>query len=260
MSIARVHYVKSARQRYAKEAKVDETGAQVVTPVTRKSGAPRVRKSGAQVVRRIKVANREKPLPMPKCGRCGTTIEVGQPYRWFTVGFRGYPQTRCMKPQCAPKMSELESSKLADVYAAQEEFESAISALDGTDPGDDASDINAAVQAFGEQLRTTADEYAEADSAMGGSQATESYERSETLGSAADELESWEASTNEPDFDGCDNEAHEDPDGDDETGTEAFTEVERGSAECDDCQRIKSEWWAEAVQEARDAVEGVELP
>lgn len=40
------------------------------------------------------------------CGRCGTVIAVGQPYKYwaFMVGGRGGPKhIRCGKPECAPR-------------------------------------------------------------------------------------------------------------------------------------------------------------
>ena len=58
-----------------------------------------------------------------KCGKCGVEIKVGDPAVRVAVGFRGFTQTRCPKPECFPKPSERESSLVSSVYAAQEEVD-----------------------------------------------------------------------------------------------------------------------------------------
>jgi hypothetical protein len=185
------------------------------------------------------------------CEKCGRDIPKGQTYRSFKVGFRSrYDHKRCLRAECAPRMSELESSKLAGVYSAIEGAEDDLHALA---PGDNADDINSAVQGAADGIREVASEYDEAADAMGDA-GEENRERSSTLESAADELEGFEASENEPDFDGCDNPAHDD---EPPEGTDA---IERGSDDCEDCRQIKESWWDEMIGEAEAALADVELP
>jgi hypothetical protein len=238
VSIARVHYVKAARQRFAKVAKVDEEGKQVVTPVTRKSGAPRTAKSGRQVVRRIKVADKSKPLPNDKCGKCGDEILPGMPYRWWTVGFRSsYVSRRCMKSTCSPKQSELESSQLSELWAAQEDAEDALNAMDTVRSVTDAED---AVQDILNNVAEVADDlasrYREADEAFGGGGATESGEKADNLEAVSSDLGSFSLNLSDPE--GCgeevDGETHDEPvEGCDdcEANVDAFTDEVRTAAQ-----------------------------
>jgi hypothetical protein len=46
-----------------------------------------------------------------ECGKCGETIEVGQPYRWWKGRFTG-KRVRCAKYSCAPQAWELETNGL----------------------------------------------------------------------------------------------------------------------------------------------------
>ncbi len=70
-------------------------------------------------VNRVKSARKEW-----KCGRCGTAIEVGQPYMWAKTRY-GPKMVRC--PDHPFRPSELVSSdKLARIFGAQEQAEDAI--------------------------------------------------------------------------------------------------------------------------------------
>lgn len=249
MSTARVHYVKSARQRYAKVAKLDEEGKQVITPVMRKSGAARTAKSGREVVRRIRVADKGQPLPMPKCGKCGQPIEVGQPYLWYTVGFRGYPQYRHINHQ--PKPSELESSRVADIIAAIEDAQDQIDNIDADNRDDAESQAQEILQSVQDVIDEVKEEYAEADRAMGDSQATQAYERYETLD--ANDLGSFSLQASDPE--GC-GDAWK-GDSDDDADADDHDEPQDG---CDECRAKLDEWQDEVRQEVRDALEEVELP
>lgn len=251
MSVARVHVVQSARQRYAKVAKLDEEGKQVVTPVIRKSGSPRLAKSGREVVKRIRVADKSQPLPMPKCGNCGVTIEVGQPYKWFQVGFRGYTQFRCAKSGCHPRPSQLESSQIADVMAAIESAEDELDSLG--DSAESAQEFESEAQDLLQQVQDAIEEvasvYEEADEAMGGNQATESYERAETL--RGNDLGSFSLSASDPE--GC----GDDWKGEDDDEEPSHETPESGCAECD--SRL-DDWREECRDEVREALSNVELP
>lgn len=250
MSTARIHYVKSARQRFAKEAKLNEDGSQVTTAVTRKSGAPRLAKSGRQVVRRIKVADKSKPLPNHLCGNCRDEILPGTPYRWYTVGFRGSPQFRCMKSTCTPKPSQLESSQVADVMAAMEDAETEIDSLEGADAREVEANAQDILQRVQEAIDEVADAYEEADEAMGGNQATEAYQRAETL--RGNDLGSFSLSASDPEGCGDDWKSN-----DDDADEPDHDEPEDGCAECD--SKVQ-DWLEECRDEVRSALEEVELP
>lgn len=161
------------------------------------------------------------------CEKCGAAIRKGIDGRIsFAVGFRGYEHTRCTKAECRPTRSELESSAVGTVYAAQDDID--FSSLDSLDALTEARD------SVVEAAREVASEY----------ESNEMYEinydlqeRAETLNSAADELENWEPETDEPDED--DNETW----GDHDSYEEAF-----------------EAWVDEARESLEGAVNDMELP
>lgn len=266
MSVARIHYVKHARQPYAKVTKTDEEGNAVRVPVTSKrTGQQKVGRGGRPMTKRVSVRDTSKPLPLLKCSRCGTEIQPGDPYRWYTIGFRSHWKTiLCMKSVCTPKPSQLESSSVrATIMAAQED---ASDSLDGLDPdGTTTTDVEEIVHQVGEAFREVADQLNEADEAFGGNQATEHYERAQTAESSADELEGWSTSSDEePDFDSCENELHDEPEDrpgyDPESDEEPEAVIERGDSECESCSDIRQQWFDDLVNEARDAIDSAEMP
>lgn len=184
-----------------------------------------------------------------KCGRCGKELPAGAPYRWFTVGFRSsYKHRRCMERACDPKNSELESSKLSEVYAVQENFDIAGCTT--------INDIEEAVHAAGDEIRTVADEYTEAsvNPNTGMVFNTEAEERGQTLESSADELDSW---AHDEEFERCD--AHDGSDED--VDPEDFEVGDEGPKyECKDC----AEMWEQFIEDARvaaaEAVDNIDLP
>ena len=185
------------------------------------------------------------------CEKDRTVIKPGDTYRSFWVGFRSrYAHIRCMNSTCTPRTSELESSKLSAAYAAIEAAEDSLAALEAGDPEDDASSIDSAVNEAADEIRTVADEYREADQYFGGGGMTDSSERADELENTAYELESFSSSESEPDFDGCGDDVHDEPEKDEDREV-----VERGNTEeCSSCETIKLDWWAEQISEARDAL------
>lgn len=242
MSIARLHTVDHARQVYEKVAKTDAEGNRVTVPVTSKrTGAQKFGRGGRPMVRRVTVHDRSKPLPMPKCGKCGDEIKVGGPYRWFTVGFRSHAKRiRCMKPACTPKMSERESSNLSTIMAAQEDASEQLNALDAATVETD--DVETIVQGVGETVKEVADEYRQADESFGGGGNTPNGERADTLESSADTLESWRfEGDSEPER--CDKDGDDDHDPDD----------------CDDCKEKREEWGQELIDAGIEAVDNIDM-
>jgi hypothetical protein len=125
--------------------------------------------------------------PAGPCGRCDKQIEKGDPYRHATPGFRGRRLVRCMEPACAIRQSELTTSKMAGVYAAQEDAEEALNDVDG------AEAIQQILSDCADACREVAGEYAEAAEAMGGA-GEEMQERADEIESYCDELENMDLS------------------------------------------------------------------
>lgn len=121
------------------------------------------------------------------CGKCGAAIRKGVDGRIsFAVGFRGYEQTRCTKPECYPTPSERESSAVASVYAAQEAVDfSTAESLD---------DLESLVEEVAAACEEVASEYE-------GSEMFEInedlQERADPLNEAADTLRDWADSLEE---------------------------------------------------------------
>jgi hypothetical protein len=169
------------------------------------------------------------------CGKCGRELPVGSTVLSFTVGFRGREQKRCDQPDCYPKASERESSRVADVYAAIEgvDFSSASS----------LKDIQSGVQEVIDALEEVGNEY----------ESNEMYDinqdlqdRANTLIDAASELSDWES--------GLEDEPQE-SDYESQIGEELTEEESRDMYEDD-----HDAWIETAAQAAMDAIEGITLP
>jgi type VII secretion effector (TIGR04197 family) len=190
-----------------------------------------------------------------RCEKDQTVIAKGDPYRWYTVGFRSrFRHIRCMKGSCTPKPSERESSQLSEVYAAQESAEdafndmsTAIETIDGAK--ELVEDVKSTLQEAADSIREVADGYREADENFGGGGQTEMGEWADTLEEGIDSLESWEPDTDADDIDGCGE--HEDEEHPLSNGLDP---------DCEDCQSGIGEWASETIESARDLVSGMETP
>lgn len=194
--MARVTHVKAAQQRYETKPVIDaETGQQKIIALTKKDGSPKTTKKGRPITVRATVEDRTKPKPMPKCGKCGTTIEVGQPYKW--VKTKSGPYGGAKKFRCAAcpswRPSELTgSAALGTLYAAQESAEDDLTAWE-PDEGTDA--LEAILTTLAEGIREAAQVYEEsADNMEEGFghetyQSSELREKAEALNAMADEVE-----------------------------------------------------------------------
>lgn len=195
------------------------------------------------------------------CGKCRAEITKGEQYRWFKVGFRSrYKNIRCMKSECAPRQSEMTASKMAGVYAAIEGAEDALQALANGDPEDDTTSIREAVTTAAEGFNEVADEYTEAGemSPTGLVFGEDLNERADEIRDAASEIESFDPSEDEADFDSCDAEEHVDLEDRDEEDSDEFWD--RGDTEqCESCRDIKQAWWDAMIEEANDALANVSL-
>lgn len=243
MSVKRVYYVKHARQRFAKES-----GGERVEVKGRKA------RSGGQMTRIVRKNDKSRPLPNEKCSKCGDEIKVGDPYRYWEPFFRSsYRTIRCMKATCTPRMSELESSKIASAYAARESVEDTL----GTSLGDaeDAQFFNDLAQEVVDALDEIIDEYREADETFGGSGSSQSAERADELESAKDNLEStdFEEPPERDELEAClDPETNKEYHGEDDPECEKNTE---GCPTCDETYNdAMTEWRDNQAQTLTDAM------
>lgn len=161
------------------------------------------------------------------CGSCGDVIPKGSRVIRFTVGYRGFPQERCSKPECYPKPSDRESSLVSEVYAAQEAADfSACSSKEDLDSI--IEDVQAACENVVSEYE--ANEMFERNYDL--------QERADTIRNAGEELDSW--------ADNIDDEPQED---DKETWGEHLSFAE-----------AHSNWLEDAREAAMDAVNNMELP
>lgn len=153
-----------------------------------------------------------------RCEKCGTELKAGDPYLWFTVGFRSkYKHVRCTNPACLPKQSERESSMLAGVYAAQEDAD-----FDSCETTQDfevvMNDIAAAIEEFAQQYRDAGTNEHGVEWNM------DSIERADQLENVQSEVEMWSPEEDEPVRDDFDSDSEY------EEAREAWVEATRDSA------------------------------
>jgi hypothetical protein len=182
------------------------------------------------------------------CSKDGAPILKGERYMWVKPRSSYRKLVRCMAHPF--KQSEITTSKMAGVYAAQENATDELTALTGQ-PGD-VGDLSSILEAAAESIREVAQEYRDAAEASptGLVFGEDLNEKADEIEDAAGELESWSADEDEPDFDQCENVAHE------ESNEEAppVPPLERGSDLCDDCVEIRNTWWDDQVDSAISAV------
>lgn len=120
-----------------------------------------------------------------KCGRCGTKIKAGMPYRWTQRRFNP-KQIRCASGKCDFRESELTGAKYSAVLGAKEDALEAIMALtESTELSDFTTvldDVKSAAEEVASEYRDSADNVREAFSESENADQWEEY---------ADELESW---------------------------------------------------------------------
>lgn len=163
------------------------------------------------------------------CEKCHDPINVGQPAVKYAVGFRGRTQVRCSKSACFPKPSERESSLVSSVYAAQEDVD--------TSTAMNVEDLETIRDDVATATREVAGEYEDSEMFE---KNYDLQERAETLNSAADSLDEWEPS-------------EEEPSRDDEEWTVDGTEY-------DNFDDAHAAWLEAARQSLSAAIDEMELP
>ena len=180
--------------------------------------------------------------------KCGTKIKTGDEYRWWQFRF-GPRNVRCMKPECAPRGSDLTQSEfLSQLSNIEDSVSEALSDFNnGSQPGDLASALSTAA----DELRTLGEECQEKkDNMPEGLQegdvgqlleerASGCEEKADELESAASEIEQLEL------WDDVNKYLEDHPD------------CERGEKETEEGYRIRiQEEMEEANQDAREEAAG----
>lgn len=229
-------------------------------------------------IARIKVVNKAAK-DQGECEKCKTPLPVGSAYRWFKVGFRSrYKHRRCMANACTPRTSELESSNLSQVYAAQEDFE------DGLDDAASIEDFRSLIEEYAGQVSQIADEYRTASEDPNGNVFnTVAEERADALEALASDIEGYDLESGDIDLDDLDGDdpkreceacssgkiecpacfgSGEDGEDTDETDAACVPCEGTGQVDCEECEgegevSIPQEEIDEAINALRDSARGV---
>jgi hypothetical protein len=183
----KITHVKRAQVRYPTVPTVDGNGNQVVTPVLRRDGRQKVTKAGKAVSRRATHDDRTaEPLPNHKCGRCGTEILPGMPYKWMSPRSGPYGGRKLYRCEPCPSWQPWEYSQSMNALLAEISYNFA-TALDSAESGDD---VQGALDEAAENVRSIAEGKRESAQNMeDGFQ--HSTSQSEELADTAGQLDSW---------------------------------------------------------------------
>lgn len=188
----KITHVRAAQQRYEQIVVTNPDGTPKQVPVmSSHTGQQKVSKKGP-VFLTVKFDDKTKPKPPLRCDYCGKDIEIGTPYKHVTPrsGPRGGQQRNRHELCPTWRPSQLSSSKMAAIMAAQEALDDTIGQAETFD------DIQQLVADVAQAARDVSMEYAEsADNIEAGfgheiEKSSELREKSEALESWADELES----------------------------------------------------------------------
>ena len=262
--MARVTHVKRAQQRYATKPVLDEKGQPVKIALTKSDGTPKMtRAKGNRPARPIFItkteADKSQPLPLHKCGKCGKTIEVGDPYKWIKPKSGPYGGRLMVRCAACPTWNVWDYSSSLSAQVARIEHEAD---LDGVETLEDAQ---AVAQEAADAIRELAEQKRESASNIEDGFGHATYQ-SEELEQQADDLDTWADEVEGIEFPDPDEYLDEDEVECDEcqgTGTverqddegDDYTEVE-----CDDCggtgqvenEDPETDWdeWRSAAQDA----------
>jgi len=185
--MARITHVKKAQQRYKSVPVLNEDGTQKMTPVmSTRTGEQKVTKTGRPVFLKVTEDDKSQPLPNRKCEKCGTEIEVGQPYKHVTPKSGPYGgRTRYRCATCPTwQYWDLSNSLSARIAQIQDTYSVTI-ALE-----DDVDTVQENLTNAAEEIRSLAEEKREAaQNIEDGFQHATSM--SDELNEIADSLESW---------------------------------------------------------------------
>ncbi len=250
--MARVTYVKHAQQRYTTVPVIDpETGKQKTVPVMRRNGQPKTTKTGRAIVLRLTQEDRTRPKPLEKCGKCGTTLGVGQPYKHISPRSGPYGGRRLVRCAKCPtwQVWEYSSSLSAQLAEVSYNFNNAID--EATSPEDVTSALEDAANAIREIASSKREGADNIESGFG-----HSTSMSDELNETADSLESWADEIESADV--PDLPEPEEDDCEDCEGSGKINENEEDEAECETCNGsgkiTPDEPTEEQIDEWRDEV------
>lgn len=202
--MARVTHVQKAQPRFKTVPVLGDDGKPLVRQLMRADGTPKLTRKGAPIFQKVTVADKTKPLPNDKCGKCGKEIKPGDPYKWVKPKSGPYGGTKRVRCQACPswRPSELTSSgALSTLYAAQEAAGDDLAAWDQ----ESLDDLRSILEALAEGVREAGGVYRESAENMEQgfghetSMSAELTEKADALDgladeveSAADELEEWD--------------------------------------------------------------------
>lgn len=262
--MARVTHVKKAQQRYETRPVLDADGQPVKIPLTGKDGTPKMTsaKGGKRTSRPVSitktVADKSRPKPLHVCGKCQTTIQVGQPYKWIKPKSGPYGGRLMVRCGPCPTWHIWEYSSSLSARVAQIEYDADLTGVESQE------DAQAIAGAAAESIRELAEEKREAASNIEGgfghatSQSEELEGQADTLATWADEVENVEFPDPEDseyvqddvECDDCQGTGRDDDDND------ACTRCDGAGTVEDEDQGTDWDAWREAAQSALEEVLG----
>jgi hypothetical protein len=187
--MARIHQNVKAQQRYEMTPVIDPaTGEQAVISIFKgNTGEPKRDRRGKPITRLHTRADKSRPLPPHVCGHCRKPIEPGTRYKHVSIKSGPYGGRTLRRHQDCPtwRQSELTTSKMAGVYAAQEGFDDFLAGA-----FEDADEVREALAQAAEDIRAVAEEYRESAENIREGFGHDTWQ-SEELDGKADELEGW---------------------------------------------------------------------
>jgi hypothetical protein len=177
-----------------------------------------------------------------KCSNCGDPLPAGCSYRYYRPAFRSPIKIRvCMKPECTPTQSDRESSRMKGAYAAQE---AALATIDGAT---EVSEIQDALDQAAADAQEVLDEY---ETAIEAAPMIE-----DQIQPQRDALEAWVEEIEGVDLDPYDPEDVKEEAHSDASDAE---DVRNEGHDCDECQRVRTQWFEDRQEQARDAINALE--
>lgn len=266
--MARTTHVKKAQQRYETKPVLDEQGNPIKIALTKADGSPKTT-SAKKGSRPIFITKTERDLTRPKpnytCGKCGTEILPGMPYKWIKP--KSGPYGGRMMVRCGPcpgwNVWDYSSSLSAQVARIEHDAD-----LTGVESVEDAQGV---AEAAADAIRELAEQKRESASNIEDGFGHATYQ-SEELEQQADDLDTWADEVAETEFpdpedseyqedatcEACGGDGQEDnPDWDeDEAEDPDYSEPEQiDCAECDGSGEkadLETDWdvWRDAAEEA----------
>lgn len=265
--MARTTYVKKAQQRYETKPVLDAEGNPIKIALTKPDGTPKTT-SAKRGSRPIFITKTERDLTRPKpnyaCGKCGTEILPGMPYKWIKPKSGPYGGRMMVRCDSCPGWNVWDYSSSLSAQVARIEHD-ATQEVDGVESEDD---VKSALESAAQEIRDLAEQKRESASNIEDGFGHATYQ-SEELESQADELDTWADEVEEvevqalDEFDcpaACSEGRQECPDcggtGTDDEDAPCDTCDGDLDVECEDCDgtgydlEAARESWSEVVSEA----------